>query len=289
MNTSYFLDFIHTKDICKARIFYALKCNPTEGRILQYLAKQYLKGQSDIEVADLLETLFKAKEDKALPYLHSIKNLLDLEWVVQEKRSRRQEILLLELLDSTLSLSHHFFKLAEKGHNKHVFLEITPYSDHLDYFNDWFLKIEILQKLLKVGLRGQAKLKEDLQLLEHKITARTNATQSPLAVLKFLNKHHLNPKETLLFFALLKDAYNARDFVKEEDTLSQHQNLMQLLSANGGSGVESAHLLSPLSPLIKKKIIDYEELLDPFENGLVRQFFLRDMVFEAITAPTPAH
>ncbi|BEG56782.1 ATP-binding protein [Helicobacter sp. NHP21005] len=287
MNTNYFLDFIHAKDICKARIFYALKCSPKEGRILQYLATQYLKGQSDIEVADLLETLFKAKEDKALPYLSCVKNLLDLEWVVQEKRARRQEVLLLELFDSALSLSHHFFKLAENGHTKHAFLEITPYSDHLDYFNDWFLKIEILQKIQKVGLRGQSKLQEDLCLLEHKINARTQATQSPLAVQKFLNKHHLNPKETLLFFALLKDAYNARDFIKDEDTLNQHQNLMQLLSANGGSSVESAYLLSPLSPLIKKKIMDYEELLDPFENGLVRQFFLKDIVLETITAPTP--
>ncbi|GMB91627.1 ATP-binding protein [Helicobacter ailurogastricus] len=287
MNTSYFTDFIQAKDICKTRIFYALKCSPREGRILQHLATQYLKGQSDIEVADLLETLFKAKEAEALPYLACIKNLLDLEWVVQEKRTRRQEVLLLELFDSSIALSGHFFKLVQEGHNKHPFLEITLYSDHLDYFNDWFLKIEILQKLQKVGLRGRAKLQADLQLLEHKIKARTKSTQTPLAVQKFLNKHHLNPKETLLFFALLKDAYNARDFVKEDDSLSQHQNLLQLLSADGSNSAESAHLLSPTSPLIKKKIMDYEELLDPFENGLVRQFFLQDMVLETITSPTP--
>ncbi|BCZ17312.1 ATPase AAA [Helicobacter sp. NHP19-003] len=287
MNTSYFTDFIQAKDICQARIFYALKCSPKEGRILQHLATQYLKGQCDIEVADLLETLFKAKEDKALPYLYHIKNLLDLEWVVQEKRARRQEILLLELFDSSIALSPNFFKLAENGHNKHPFLEITPYSDHLDYFNDWFLKIEILQKIQKVGLRGRSKLQEDLRLLEHKIHARTKATQNPLAVQKFLNKHHLSPKATLLFFALLKDAYNSRDFIKEDDSLSQHQNLLQLLSAHGGDLEESSFLLSPASPLIKKKIMDYEELLDPFENGLVRQFFLHDMVLEAITTPTP--
>ncbi|BCZ18742.1 ATPase AAA [Helicobacter sp. NHP19-012] len=287
MNTSYFTDFIQAKDICQARIFYALKCSPKEGRILQHLATQYLKGQSDIEVADLLETLFKAKEAKALPYLPCVKNLLDLEWVVREKRARRQEILLLELFDSSIALSPNFFKLAENGHNKHAFLEITPYSDHLDYFNDWFLKIEILQKIQKVGLRGRFKLQEDLQLLEHKITARTKATQTPLAVQKFLNKHHLSPKATLLFFALLKDAYNSRDFIKEDDSLSQHQNLSQLLSTYGGDLEENALLLSPASPLIKKKIMDYEELLAPFENGLVRQFFLHDMVLESITAPTP--
>ncbi|WP_163531809.1 AAA family ATPase [Helicobacter suis] len=288
MSTAYFLDFIQTPDVARAHIFYALKCSVKEAKILQYLGSQYLKGHSNLGVMHILEMLFDAKEEKALPHLTSVKNLLDLGWAIQEKHARRQELLLLELLDSSLSLSHAFFKLTEDGYSKHPFLEITPYIDHLDYFNDWFLKIELLIKLQRVGLRGRAKIKEELELLEHKMKARIKSTTPALSVQKFLNKHNLTPKERLIFFALLKDVYNSRDYDKEEESLNYYQNLLHLLSADGSAPEQNATLLSPTSPLIKKKIVEFEESLDPFDQGLVRQFFLQESILETITSPNNA-
>ncbi|CCF81913.1 AAA FAMILY ATPASE [Helicobacter bizzozeronii CCUG 35545] len=109
MTLPYFVDFIQAKDVRQARIFYALKCHTQEALILQYMAQEYLKGHGDIEVVSLLDMLFAARQIEALPYLQHIKNLLDLEWIVLEKRSRRSEVLLLELLESSIALSTSFF------------------------------------------------------------------------------------------------------------------------------------------------------------------------------------
>lgn len=289
MSMEYFVDFVQAKDVRQARIFYALKCSSQEALILQYLSQEYLRGHGDMEVVGLLEILFKVREVQALPYLKHIKNLLDLEWIVQEKRSRRQEVLLLELLESSIALSSAFFKLAQEGHAAHGLLDINPYEDHLDYFNDWFLKIELLQKLVVQNKQSsqQASLKtqEQLQLLENKIGARAKLTRTPLSVQKFIQKHALSPKEEIIFFALLKDEY-ARDYGKDEEPLNHYQVLLNLLGADGSARAQNASLLAPTSPLIKKKIMDFEELLDPFERGMVRQFFLQESVLSAITSPS---
>ncbi|WP_104685254.1 ATP-binding protein [Helicobacter bizzozeronii] len=290
MTLPYFVDFIQAKDVRQARIFYALKCHTQEALILQYMAQEYLKGHGDIEVVSLLDMLFAARQIEALPYLQHIKNLLDLEWIVLEKRSRRSEVLLLELLESSIALSTSFFRLAQEGHSAQGLLDITPYEDHLDYFNDWFLKIELLYKLAMQNKQPHSpaslKIQEQLQLLEHKINARNKLTKTPLSVQKFLQKHNLSSKEQIIFFALLKDEY-ARDYGKEDEPLNHHQILLTLLGADGSARAQNAMLLAPTSPLIKKKIMDFEELLDPFEQGLVRQFFLHESVLSAITSPSP--
>ncbi|MFC3848268.1 ATP-binding protein [Helicobacter baculiformis] len=281
----YLIDFLQVTDIKQARIFYALKCGVEEALILQYLTKEYLKGHVEIEVLPLLETLFEVHDDQILSYLRHVKNLLELEWIIQEKRAKRQEILLLELLDGCIALSPAFLKLVEEGHSAHPFLDTSPYEDHLDYFNDWFFKIDLLRKLQRQKTpQASAHAQQQLELLEHKIKARTECTQNPLSIQKFLHKHALNPKEIILFFALLKSEYS-EDYSKEEGC--DFKSLLDLLSVDGSARQSNAALLSPHGALIKKNIMDFEELLDPFDRGMVRQYFLQEWVLSAITAPNP--
>ncbi|CCF81912.1 predicted ATPase (AAA-family) [Helicobacter bizzozeronii CCUG 35545] len=94
--------------------------------------------------------------------------------------------------------------MAQEGHSAQGLLDITPYEDHLDYFNDWFLKIELLYKLAMQNKQPNSpaslKIQEQLQLLEHKINARNKLTKTPLSVQKFLQKHNLSLKEQIIFF-----------------------------------------------------------------------------------------
>ncbi|WP_104751405.1 ATP-binding protein [Helicobacter salomonis] len=282
----YLIDFLEASDVKQARIFYALKCSVEEALILQYLAKEYLKGHVEVEVLPLLEALFQIHDYQALNYLEHVRNLLELEWISQEKRIKRSEVLLLELMDSCITLSSAFFKLAQEGHSAHPFLDTTPYEDHLDYFNDWFLKIDLLRKLQRQKtLQASTHTQQQLQLLEHKIRARTELTSNPLSVQKFLHKHALSAQETTLFFALLKNEYG-EDYSRQEDTCD-FKSLLNLLSADGSARQSNAILLGPQSTLIKKHIMDFEELLDPFERGMIRQYFLQEWVINAITAPNP--
>ncbi|WP_120953081.1 ATP-binding protein [Helicobacter sp. L8] len=279
-----FIDFLQATDIKQARIFHALKCGVEEALILQYLCREYLKGHAELEVLPLLETLFNTNAHLALGYLKHIKHLLDLEWITQEKRAKRPEVLLLELLDGCIGLSPAFLKLAQEGCNAHPSLDTTPYEDHLDYYNDWFLKIDLLSKLCRhKSPRARAHFQQQLQLLEHKIAARLQRTKTPLSIQRFLRKYALNPKEQILFFALLKSAYS-EDYNRREEGCD-FKSLVDLLSVDGSARAENSALLSPHSALIKKHIIDFEELLDAFEQGLVRQFFLQEWVLGALSAP----
>ena len=50
----YYLDFIHATTIKKAKIFSFLKCDENEAKILQFMAKALLQGESDFVVHTLL-------------------------------------------------------------------------------------------------------------------------------------------------------------------------------------------------------------------------------------------
>ncbi|WP_121022272.1 AAA family ATPase [Helicobacter vulpis] len=281
----HFIDFLQATDVRHARIFCALKCGVEEALILQYLCKEYLKGHIELEVLPLLETLFDTPTYLALGYLKHVKHLLELEWITQEKRTKYPDVLLLELLDGCISLSPAFLKFVQEGHKTHCFLDTTPYEDHLDYCNDWFLKIEFLRKLHRhKSPRARAHLEQQLQLLEHKIATRLQRTKTPLSIQKFLRKHALSPKEETLFFALLKNAYS-QDYTQREEACS-FKSLVDLLSTDGSTRTSNAALLNPNATLVKKNIIDFEEFLDSFEQGLVRQYFLQEWVLGAITAPS---
>ncbi|WP_104749658.1 ATP-binding protein [Helicobacter cynogastricus] len=291
----HFQDFLTASHVDETHIFPALACNKEEAQILRHLLKEYLKGQVEVEVRQILEknvaSMSEILEGKVTDSLNAmlislehIKRLVSLEWV-QEKRIRTQEFSLLELVDSCLSLSPAFFKLLEKGHNEEVPVNTNPYEDHLEYLNDWFSLIDLLYKFQRQKDSCVKKhVHAQIQCLNQQISTRLESTPHPFEIQKFLHKYHLKHAEQILFFALLKNAYT-EDYTRIDEGCD-FKSLINLPCVD--TPIDTS-LLSPKAPLLQKGIIDFEEVLDPFSQSvvrqMVRQYFLQDWVLDAISVP----
>ena len=77
------IDFINTKDIKKNEIFLQLKCSYQEAIFLQYILKEYLLGNDNLVVVDILSQFYDIDKYEHLKSLYLIRNLLELGWLVQ--------------------------------------------------------------------------------------------------------------------------------------------------------------------------------------------------------------
>lgn len=129
------IKFIQSTDLEKEDLFIQLKCNLEEGKILQYITKQYIEGRDALMVIDILSEFYDVKKFEHLYKLELIKSLLELGWLVQNSFTpvKLSEISKLELLNSSVSLTPSFLKLMEDGSMDMSLPEITKYSDHLEY------------------------------------------------------------------------------------------------------------------------------------------------------------
>lgn len=283
----YLLDFINSKDISKAKVYPHLKCTLEEAKILQNLTKKYIEGTEEVSVIDLLTEIYGDENFRYLEKLPLIKNLLDLGWIVHGSFSniKTNESTTLELLHSNITLSVPFLKLLEEGNLELVLPEIKPYTDHLEYLQDQFFRIDLYQKLahskqsFNTNSPNINRLKNKLKLLEKRIEERIKVTENEIEIEKFFKEYDFNDKEKIIFLALLKEEYAGT-----EGSLRDMNTLIDMVSFDEYERIENRALLEEGSKLIEERIIDYDEMLNPF-GGISRSFFILEDVLQRVIHP----
>jgi len=282
------INFIKSIDLGKEELFIQLKCNIEEGKILQYLTKEYINGRDALMVIDILSEFYDVKKYEHLEKLEVIKSLLELGWLVQNSFTpiKLSEISKLELLNSSVSLTPSFLKLMEDGSMDMSLPEITKYSDHLEYLQDQFFKIDLAQKLNVVKHNFDEKspnikrLKSKLTLLENRIKERVLATPNEIMLVGFFKENELNDHEQMIFIALLKEEYSGGD-----ESIRDMNSLIDLISHDDYEKIKNRSLLEESSKLVSTGLVDYDEMLTPF-GGINRNFYIPDEVLYKISHPT---
>lgn len=281
------VNFLSETKIENSDIFEHLKCSVAEAMMLQYLAKKYMQGQDDVLILDLLEDLYETKEYEHLSHLAEIKNLLELGWLHQQSFTplKISEVTPLELLNTAVGLSPSFLKLLQDGTLELDLPEIKPYSDHLEYLQDQFFRIELYEKMSVVRHNvhehslGVDRIQNKLELLEKRIEERIAQTTESLVLDKFFKQKKMGVFEQVIFIALLREEYNA-----SESSLREMNSLIDLISVDEYERIKNRSLLEDGSNLISAGIIDYEEMLSPF-GGISRAFYIVDDVLQSIMHP----
>jgi AAA+ superfamily predicted ATPase len=281
------VDFIQIKNIEASQIFTQLKCSVNEALLLQNLTKKYLQGQDDVLVLELLSELYPSDDYKHLEHLKEVKILLELGWLYQQSFApvKVSEITPLELLNTAVGLTPSFLKLLQDGASEVELPDIKPYSDHLEYLQDQFFRIELYQKMSTIRQDvhehslGIDRIQQKLQLLENRINLRVAQTPQKLILDKFFKQKKLEYKEEIIFLALLREEYSSSDA-----SLREMNTLIDLISLDEYDRIKNRSLLEESSNLINDGIIDYEEMLNPF-GGISRAFYIVDEVLQSIIHP----
>ena len=281
------VNFLTHKKIEKSDIFIHLKCNATEAYMLQYVAQQYVAGQDDVLVLELLEDLYGTKNFKHLEYLSELKNLLELGWMHQQSFTplKISDVTPLELLNSAVGLTPSFLRLLQEGSLESDLPDIKPYADHLEYLQDQFFRIELYQKMSVIRQNvhehslGIDRLQTKLKLLETRIGERVEETSENLVLDKFFKQKKMDNLEQVIFIALLREEYSATD-----SSLREMNALIDLISLDDYERIKNRSLLEDGAHLVSSEIIDYEEVLNPF-GGIGRSFYIVDEVLQSIIHP----
>ncbi len=280
-------DFVKRKDVTKSKIFPHLKCTKEEAKILQTLTKEYIRGEDELNVFTLLTQLYGEDDFVRLEKLEVIKRLLDLGWIVLGGFGplKESEYTTLELLHSDIALSVPFLKLLEEGNLEMALPEIEPYKDHLEYFADQFFRVELYRKIAQTrnNFHGDSPtlnhLKSKLKLLETKIAQRLEVTTISLEVERLFEEFDLEPKEQIIFLALLKEEYAGN-----EGGLREMNALIDLISFNEYERIENRAILEESGKLVSSSLVDYDEMLSPF-GSISRTFFIPEEIMQRITHP----
>ncbi len=282
-------EFLKREDITKTEVFSHLKCSKDEASILQKVLLKYVSGREDVYVIDVLQELFGAKEYTYLNHLQDIKTLLELGWLHHQSFNpiKVSDVTPLELLNTAVSPTPSFLKLLQEGSFEVELPDIKPYSDHLEYLQDQFFRIELYQKMSAIRQNvhehslGIDRLHNKLELLEKRIEERIEKTddKDSLVLDRFFKQKKLSDKEQVIFLALLREEYSATDA-----SLREMNNLIDLISLDEYERIKNRSLLEEGSKLITEGIIDYEEMLNPF-GGISRAFYIVDEVLQNIIHP----
>jgi len=281
------IEFIESKEVSKLDIFSQLKCNIEEVTILQYLTKQYILAMDSLLVIDILSEFYELKTFEHLNKIYILKNLLELGWIVQSSftSTKISDLSQLELINTPVKLSSSFLKLLEVGSLELVLPEIKEYSDHLEYLQDQFFKIELAQQLnvIKYNFDENSpnanRLRTKLRLLENRITERVETTKNPIMLEDFFSDNELNEQEQMIFLALLKEEYAGSD-----ESIRDMNSLIALVSSDDYEKIKYRSLLEESGNLIGKNLIDYDEMLTPF-GGINRNFYIPEQILYQISHP----
>ena len=282
------INFIKAQNIESTNFFGQLKCSVEEAKILQYMSKEYVCGRDTLGVIDILGEFYDLKTYKHLEKLDLIKSLLEFGWLIQVSfdQVKLSEVSKLELINSSVSLSSAYLKMLENGSNDFVLPEIKNYSDHLEYLQDQFFRIDLAQQLnvvrknFDVNSPSSNRLKSKLILLENRIKERIKVTSNSIMLEDFFKDNDLNEQEQTLFLALLKEEYSGGD-----GSLRDMNSLIELISSDDYEKIKYRSLLEESSTLVSKALIDYDEVLTPF-GGINRNFYIPDEVLYKISHPT---
>lgn len=282
------INFIKATNVEKTNFFAQLKCSVEEAKILQFASKEYVNGRDTLGVIDILAEFYDLKKYEHLEKLDLIKSLLEFGWLVQVSfdQVKLSEVSKLELINSSVSLSSAYLKMLENGSNDFVLPEIKNYSDHLEYLQDQFFRIDLAQQLnvvrknFDVNSPSSNRLKSKLILLENRIKERIKVTSNSIMLEDFFKDNSLNEQEQTLFLALLKEEYSGGD-----GSLREMNTLIELISSDDYEKIKYRSLLEESSTLVSKNLIDYDEVLTPF-GGINRNFYIPDEVLYKISHPT---
>ncbi|MCX6072936.1 MAG: ATP-binding protein [Campylobacterales bacterium] len=283
----YLIDFLDNKTIEKTHIFGQLKCTVDEAKILQLLTRKFLESQEDVPVSELLQEIYGAENYEYLSHFGEIKTLLELGWMTHHSFTpiKISELSSLELFNTPVALTSLFMKLLEEGSLEMTLPEIKPYADHLEYLQDQFFRIELYQKMSVVRHSGNDhsmgvnRFQSKLDLLEKRIDERIAQTSQDVVLDRFFKQKKLEPKEQVIFLALLKEEYSAT-----EGNLREMNTLIDLISFDDYERIKNRALLEDGARLINDDVIDYEEMLNPF-GGISRAFYIVDEVLQSIMHP----
>ena len=281
------IEFLKAKNVEKTKFFNQLKCSLEEAKILQYLSKEYINGRDVLSTIDILGQFYSIEKYEHLEKLSLIKSLLEYGWLIQVAfdQVKLNEASKLELINSSVALSSAYLKMLESGNSEFVLPEIKNYSDHLEYLQDQFLKIDITQQLnivkrnFDINSPSSNRLKNKLLLVENRIKDRINATTNKILIEEFFKEQGLDEQEKILFLALLKEEYSGGD-----GTLREMNYLLELISNDDYEKIKYRSLLEESSTLISKNLVDYDEVLTPF-GGINRNFYIPDEVLYKISHP----
>ena len=283
------IKFIKSEELIKTELFAQLKCTLEEAQILQYITKEYIIGRDTLLVIDVLAEFYDIKEYKHLEKIALIKSLLELGWLVQSNaftNTKLSEMSKLELLNSNVCLSGSYLKLAEEGTTDFTLPEVKEYSDHLEYLQDQFFKIDLAQKLNVVQHNFDEnspninRLQSKLAMLETRINERLTATNEEIMIESFFTENDLNEQERTIFLALLKEEYAGGD-----EQLRDMNSLINLISHDDYEKIKYRSLLEESSKLVSTSLVDYDEMLTPF-GGISRNFYIPDEILYKISHPT---
>ena len=283
----YLLQFLQTEKIETTDIFEQLKCTKEEAEILRAMTRRYVEGSEEVGVIDLLMELYGSDDYGHILHLEKIKRLFELGWLMQNQfhTIKLGEVSSLELLHASVSLSVSFLKLLENGNLDLALPEVTPYTDHLEYLQDQFLRIDLYTKIgqTRHSFAGTGpsvhRLQNKLSLLEKRIEERVAVTEEPIVVEEFFKEKGMEEKERLIFLALLKEEYGGG-----EGNLRDMNSLIDLVSYDEYDRFRNRALLEEGAKLISEEIVDYEEMLNPF-GGITRSFFINEEVLHDIIHP----
>ncbi|WP_353661383.1 ATP-binding protein [Hydrogenimonas sp. SS33] len=284
----YLIDFLRKEAVEKTAIYDQLKCSKDEAELLRVMARRYVEGSEEVGVIDLLMELYGSDDYSHILHLKKVQRLLEAGWLMQNQQFqpiKLGEISSLELLHASVSLSPSFLKLLEKGNLDLALPEATPYTDHLEYLQDQFLRIDLYSKIgqARNGFMGPGmganRLQNKLSLLEKRIEERVAATKEPIVVEAFFKEKGLEPKEQLIFLALLKEEYAGG-----EGNLRDMNALIDLVSFDEYDRFKNRALLEEGAKLVSEEIIDYDEMLNPF-GGITRSFFINEEILHDIIHP----
>ncbi len=282
------IKFINTKELENTDIFKQLKCTKEESEILRFMLKEYTLGNDILLVLDVLGEFYDIKKHEHLEHLKVIKSLLELGWIVQSSFNHLKltDIALLELLNSSITLSSTFLKLIEGGFVEFALPEVKQYADNLEYLQDQFFKIDLAQKLnvskhnFDANSPNINRLKSKLTMLENRIKERVKVTPNELMLEGFFKEHDLCEQEQTLFLALLKEEYSGGD-----ESIRDMNTLIELISSDDYEKIKHRSLLEESSKLVSSGLIDYDEMLTPF-GGINRNFYIPDDILYKISHPT---
>ena len=281
------IDFLETKSIEESIIFAQLKCSKSEALMLRALVKRYIQGDDEASIYELLQELYPDEKYEFVKHLQEIKILLELGWIHQQSFNpiKISEVTPLELLNSSVALSPALLKVLQDGALESELPDIKPYTDHLEYLQEQFLRIELYQKMSAIRQNvhehslGIDRTQQKLKLLEKRIEERVEQTSGKLVLDKFFKQKKMDSKEQVIFLALLREEYSSTD-----SSLRDMNALIELISFDEYERIKNRSLLEDGSNLINDGIIDYEEMLNPF-GGISRAFYIVDDVLHNIIHP----
>ena len=280
----YILDFLE-KPIKETKIYPHLKCSEEEANILKYMLKAYISGVEDNYVYQILNDFYKSEELVSLKKITIIQELLNKGWLILSNL-RNSNLTIIELFNSTVSLSITFLKLLENGSLELMIDEDREYNEHLEYLQDQFLRIDLYHQLVNYRQNYNEnslnikRIQSKLQLIENSINKRVGLTKIELPVYRFMEEKNLDKKEQLIFLTLLKEEVTGVD-----DGFRDINNLLSLISSDEIDRIKNRSYFEENAKLISEGIIDYDELFSAF-GGFSKLFFINEELLSEFLHPS---